>query len=414
MKHTALYKTVILALLSMNSVAASADEQAQELSADQSTPEAEAPSAPPLPIPVSSTLSANSNPFSLDLGRMGKIYASGLVTGMGLFQGHSPAGDRDSRGDLNNAHLFIQKSDGLVQFFVQAGYYSVPVLGVPYTKASDARKLLFDAVPQAYLKIAPTKELSVQVGKLPTLIGAESTFTFQNMNVQRGLLWNQENAVNRGVQVNYAKGPVSVSASLNDGFYSGEYSWVTMSTSYAFDSNNTLTFGGGANTKHSHENSFAAPVAQNNQQIYNLIYTHTDGPWTFQPYIQYTHVPKIEEVGINHSASTLGGALLMSYDFGSDSTPAGLRLPGFKLPVRLEYISSSGNADNGAPNLLGYGAGSEAWSFTVTPTYQYQRFFTRADLAYVGASNTSSGMAFGSSGNRRSETRAMIEAGIFF
>jgi len=104
----------------------------------------------------------------------------------------------------------------------------------------------------------------------------------------------------------------------------------------------------------------------------------------------------------------------MSYDFGSDSTPAGLRLPGFKLPVRLEYISSSGNADNGAPNLLAYGAGSEAWSFTVTPTYQYQRFFTRADLAYVGASNTTSGMAFGSSGNRRSETRAMIEAGIFF
>jgi len=125
-------------------------------------------------------------------------------------------------------------------------------------------------------------------------------------------------------------------------------------------------------------------------------------------------VPKIEEVGINHSASTLGGALLMSYDFGSDATPAGLRLPGFKLPVRLEYISSSGDADNGAPNLLGYGAGSEAWSFTVTPTYQYQRFFTRADLAYVGASNTSSGMAFGSSGNRRSESRAMIEAGIFF
>lgn len=414
MEHTTLYKAAISALLSMNSVVALADEQTQEPAAAQATQKAEAPSAPPLPIPISPTLSASPNPFSLDLGRVGKIYASGIVTGMGLFQGNSPAGDRDSRGDLNNAHLFIQKSDGLVQFFVQAGYYSVPVLGVPYTNASDSRKLLFDAVPQAYLKIAPTKELSVQVGKLPTLIGAESTFTFQNMNIQRGLLWNQENAVNRGVQVNYAKGPVSVSASLNDGFYSGEYSWVSLSASYAFDSNNTLTFGGGANTRHTHENSFATPVAQNNQQIYNLIYTHTDGPWTFQPYIQYTSVPKIEEVGINHSASTLGGALLMSYDFDSDATPAGLRLPGFKLPVRLEYISSSGDANNGAPNLLGYGAGSNAWSFTITPTYQYQRFFTRADLAYVGASNTTSGMAFGSSGNGRSETRAMIEAGLFF
>jgi hypothetical protein len=412
-KRTNLYNAAIVALLSMSSVVASADEQAQELSVTRTTPEAEAPSAPPLPIPISPTLPTNPNPFSLDLGPVGKIYTSGIVTGMGLFQDNSPAGDQDSQGDLNNAHLFIQKSDGLAQFFVQAGYYSVPVLGVPYTKASDSTNLLFDAVPQAYLKIAPTKELSVQVGKLPTLIGAESTFTFQNMNIQRGLLWNQENAVNRGVQVNYAGGPLSVSASLNDGFYSGEYSWVSMSASYAVDSNNTLTLGGGANTKHSHESSFATPVAQNNQQIYNLIYMHTDGPWTFQPYIQYTHVPKIEEVGINHSASTLGGALLMSYDFDSDATPAGLRLPGFKLPVRLEYISSSGDADNGAPNLLGYGVGSNAWSFTITPTYQYQRLFARADLAYVGASNTTSGMVFGSTGNKHSETRAMIEAGIF-
>jgi len=28
--------------------------------------------------------------------------------------------------------------------------------------------------------------------KLPTLIGAEYTFTFENMNIERGLLWNQE------------------------------------------------------------------------------------------------------------------------------------------------------------------------------------------------------------------------------
>ncbi|MGT2492307.1 outer membrane beta-barrel protein [Cupriavidus basilensis] len=51
---------------------------------------------------------------------------------------------------------------------------------------------------------------------------------------------------------------------------------------------------------------------------------------------------------------------------------------GFKLPVRLEYIGSTGSAAGGAPNLL-YGPGSAAWSFTVTPTYQYKRFFARAE-----------------------------------
>ena len=275
MKHTTLYKATVLALLSMSTVATWAEEQKPEAAIETPQATAEAPAAPPLPIPISPTLSANSNPFSVDLGPMGKVYASAIVTGMGLLQGNSPAGDRESRGDLNNAHVFLQKSDGIVQFFVQGGYYSVPILGVPYMKASDATSQLFGAAPQAYLKIAPTEEFSVQVGKLPTLIGAESTFTFQNMNIQRGLLWNQENAVNRGVQVNYAKGPLSISASVNDGFYSGEYSWVSMSASYAFDSNNTLTFAGGGNTKHTAVNTFAAPVAQNNQQIYNLIYTQS-------------------------------------------------------------------------------------------------------------------------------------------
>jgi hypothetical protein len=44
------------------------------------------------------------------------------------------------------------------------------------------------------------------------LIGAEYTFTFENMNIQRGLLWNQENAVTRGVQVNQTMGKFGSSA----------------------------------------------------------------------------------------------------------------------------------------------------------------------------------------------------------
>jgi len=53
---------------------------------------------------------------------------------------------------------------------------------------------------------------------LPTLVGAEYTFSFENMNIERGLLWNQENAVNRGVQLNYAADPFTFAFSWNDGF----------------------------------------------------------------------------------------------------------------------------------------------------------------------------------------------------
>ena len=59
--------------------------------------------------------------------------------------------------------------------------------------------------------------ISILAGKLPTLIGPEYTFSFENMNIQRGLLWNQENAVNRGVQVNYNSEHIAISASWNDG-----------------------------------------------------------------------------------------------------------------------------------------------------------------------------------------------------
>ena len=65
---------------------------------------------------------------------------------------------------------------------------------------------LYGPVPLALPNCRPEKTRHFQIGALPTLIGAEYTFTFENMNIERGLLWNQENAVNRGIQVNQTMG----------------------------------------------------------------------------------------------------------------------------------------------------------------------------------------------------------------
>ena len=138
------------------------------------------------------------------------------------FQDHTVPGDHSSFADISNGQVIVQKVDGIVQFFVQAGIYSLPSLGTPYTRASRLNEATFGPVPQAFIKIAPTSSFSVEVGKLPTLIGAEYTFTFENMNVDRGLLWNLEPAVLKGVQANYSHGPLAFSVSLNDGYYSFE------------------------------------------------------------------------------------------------------------------------------------------------------------------------------------------------
>jgi hypothetical protein len=348
-------------------------------------------------------LAANPDPLHLDAGALGTWYVTGAVSGLALAQDHRAPGDRSARGDLANGQVFVQKTAGLWQFFVQAGSYAIPALGTPYLPARKTGEAYYDAVPQAFVKFAPSEDFSLMAGKLPTMFGAEYTFTFENMNIERGLLWNQENAVANGVQATYAHGPLTAALSVNDGFYSHRYSWVTGLLSYAFDKNNTLSFVGGGNTRETARTGTATPLLQNNGQIYNVIYTHLAGAWTLTPYLQYTRVPSSAKLGIPRSASTLGGALLASYAFDSH----------FSLAGRAEYIRSSGSAADGTPNLL-YGPGSKAWSLTLTPTWQYGLLFVRGELSYVKANGTTPGYALGRNLDSAAQSRAMLEAGILF
>src|SRR5260370_1353328 len=171
--------------------------------------------------------------------------------------------------------------------------------------------------PQGYVKLVKGN-FNVEVGALPTLIGAEYTFSFENMNIERGLLWNQENAVNRGIQLNETYKKLTVAFSWNDGFYSNRYSWLSGSLTYAINSSNTVSFVGmgnaGAYARVS-STSIATPTTLNNSQIYNLLYTYTHGPVTITPYYQYTVVKTNPNIGIFQGAHTNGGAILANYNF---------------------------------------------------------------------------------------------------
>src|ERR1700719_1915542 len=134
---------------------------------------------------------------------------NGVVSALGLLQDHPVRGDYSLRGDFSNAELIVQKADGLIQYYVQVGGYSLPSLGTEYFDLAKNVNQFYGVVPVGYLKIAPTDNFSIMAGNLPTLLGAEYTFTFENMNIERGLLWNQENVINRGLQLNYSHGPIS-------------------------------------------------------------------------------------------------------------------------------------------------------------------------------------------------------------
>ena len=361
-----------------------------------------APTAMSTPA-MTGPLAANPTPMSVDTGVFGTWYVTGAVTGLGLLQDNPIPGDRSRQTDLSNGQVFIQKTSGQLQFFVQAGGYSLPALGTGYLSSNKTTSGFFGMVPQAFVKYVPNDSFNIMAGKLPTMIGAEYTFTFENMNIERGLLWNQENAVNRGVMATYVQGPITAAISLNDGFYSNRFNWVWGSLAYTIDKNNSLSFIAGGNTKQTAISSLAVPLAQNNSQMFNVIYTHLAGPWTLTPYLQYTRVPTNTQIGIAHSASTTGVALLANYAINGN----------FSVASRAEYISSSGSVANGAPSLL-YGPGSKAWSLTLTPTYQNKLLFVRGELSYVKASSTTPGYALGQNFDSTSQSRVMLEAGILF
>lgn len=75
---------------------------------------------------MSGPLAANPNPFSLDAGPLGKIYVDGILSGVGFWQSNHVPGDQEWRADASNGQVFIQKTDGWLQFYVQAGTYSLP------------------------------------------------------------------------------------------------------------------------------------------------------------------------------------------------------------------------------------------------------------------------------------------------
>jgi len=374
--------------------------------------EAAPPASAAMTVPtMAGPLVANPDPMKFDAGPLKTVYLTGVFSGLGMFQTAPLLGDHSGIADLTNGQFMLQNTEGLLQFYLQVGAYSLPALGTPWSHVDKTTGDLFGPIPQGYIKIAPNDVFSVEVGKLPTLIGAESTFTFQNMNIERGLLWNQENAVNRGIQANYTAGPLALSVSLNDGFYSDSYNWLSGSAAWTIDKENTLTVVGMGNFDHTDKNVISCQLANclaktpfflNNSDIFNIIYTYNSAPWTITPYFQYTSVPGNAFFGVK-GASTYGGALLANYSWNDNLNFSG----------RWEYIASTGSAANGNVSLI-YGPGSDAFSFTFTPTYQSGIYFLRADASVVKAFSTTPGFAFSHAGNTTTQGRFMVEAGVVF
>ena len=369
-----------------------------------STPAADAPAAPaPLSTFVLTGPLQWLPPATFDAGPFGKLSVNGILTGFSQFQNNHVPGDDSAQATLSNGEIFIQKADGKLQYYIQAGVYTMPTLSVPFVNAQNIVNNFYGPVPVVYLKLPVGKTTQFLLGQLPTLMGAESTFTYQNFNIERGIVWNQENAINRGIQVNQTVGKyLSAAVSWNDGYYSNRYSWLSGSVTLT-KGPHSLVYDGMGNLGQTAYQTTATPV-QNNGYMHAVIYTYTKGPWIVSPYFQYGKLPKSPKVGVPTGTSATGGAINASYAFKS----------GFSLPVRVEFLTSSGSATDGSVNLLGFGGGSGGITFTATPTYQKGGMYLRSDLATVHATSYTAGDVFGKTGTNANQFRAVLEFGFIF
>src|ERR1700679_1735666 len=222
-----------------------------------------AQAAPPAPAPVpmpamSGPLTNNPAPFSLDSVPgvdqiLGKVYVSGALSGMVMGQSNAKEipGDRDGYMDLTNGTVTLQKTDGWFQWYVQAGAYSYPTLGAPYTNASNTGSATFGAVPQAWGKVVLSASFNVIAG----------------------------------LQANYTMRAFNLSLSWNDGYYSSRYNEISGLVSYAFNGGaDTLAVAAEWQMGHTFYGNARSTLFQQHSSIYNLIYTPTSGNWTISPY----------------------------------------------------------------------------------------------------------------------------------
>ncbi len=377
-------------------------------------PAAAAAPAAPAPValigpPMTQPLALNTaTPLSIDMAALGKWYVGGVATGLAYGQTNATglfSSDNGGGADVSNAQVFIQKSDGMFQFYAQLGLYSYLGLGSAYLNATKFTDNTYGPAPVVFGKIAPFDGFSISAGKMITLIGAEYTWSFENYNIERGLLTNIEPGVGRAVQANYATGPLSFALQWGDGFYSERFNWLTGNATWTIDPSNALALTIGGNLGHTNTNTFATPGLLNNTSIYNVIYTYNDGPLTISPLLQYTHVSSNVQTGVTESGNTYGITLLGNYNIDDH----------WSLSGRLEYLYGDGNKnDPFAPNLTFYGAGSKAYTATITPTYKWDKYFVRGDVSYTGLTDYGTGLGFGSNYDKSSQIRGVVETGVLF
>lgn len=318
----------------------------------------------------------------------------------------TPTGaDEDARTDLSNGLVTLAKNTGWFRFGLTAGIYAFPVVGEALnpTVQANANTALYGYVPSYYVAFVPNANVTVSAGQLATLLGQEDGFTYENIDVQRGLVWAAEPVFSRGVRVQYAQGRFTGDLEYDDGYYSGDHRAVEGLAGWAPNANTNVQFAfiaPQANTPGNATSSIA------NKTEYDFMVTQQIGKLQLLPYALFMSSPEDSALGYTTQESATGFAFLADYAPNSR----------FSVGTRYEWIVDHSGTSDASLNadFIGYGPGSRAATFTITPAYRINLFFARAEFSAVNALGARPGLAFGALGTGGQQTRVLVESGVQF
>lgn len=337
--------------------------------------------------------------ITINTAGLGTWTASGAASWAGMTSA-APVAGRDT--GLTNGWFQLQKTSGKWRFLAQAGVYGFPVVGAPW-RGALADTAVFGAAPQAYGEWDPNGHWSLRAGILPTMLGPENTFSAQNFNIERGLIWSDlENTASRAAQVNYAAGRWTASLQFGDGFFSRNFGAVSGQIVYAPSAADSLT------AVLLVPNAATPPNAtfhDANARVGEIGWTHARGRWTWEPYLVVWDSPAAAAYDDGRAARAWGADLTVAYGWS----------PHWITSARGEY-AAGGAAGDGAEhqNVLGFGSGASAVTLTLTGGWQNGPVFARLEWAAVGLSGFTPGDGFGSEGGSRFSGRAALEMGVVF
>ena len=229
-----------------------------------------------------------------------------------------------------------------------------PVVGIEPLPTDNNQVKIHEAYVEAKLAY-----FDIKAGRILTNIGGEAPFSWQNVNIQRGLLWNGEPVFYNGVRISAEYGQFSGYIGVND-----------RDTS---DGKMALEAGVSTSLPYKVDASFNVLLPDSKDETKTRVYNLTlnigyieNLPLTF--YVDYLDKPQPGD-----NAQSWGAALLGEYKVNEKISIGG----------RVEYVNNDGDGDN-----YDIGKGNNAVTFTITPKYRFNKYlYIRGEASYVKLGN---------------------------